>query len=107
MTYKDKVIRKYYDDLVNNLAALDAIQIQKDTKFIEESLQEVISVQHELHRISSQPDASKVLINSTENRMKELIGGVEEKRSQLAQIINRRVEYLKSFPDINELLKEE
>lgn len=51
MTYKDKVIRKYYDDLVNNLAALDAIQIQKDTKFIEESLQEVISVQRYLAKL--------------------------------------------------------
>jgi hypothetical protein len=104
--YKETVIRNYYNNLQNHLAAIDALEIKDAMKFIEESLTEIQSVQLNVGKLKSNPESSEVLITAEMNRMNNLVNDIGEKRQQLSNVITKRIEFLKSFPDIEELLKD-
>lgn len=104
--YKETVIRNYYNNLQNHLAAIDALEIKDAMKFIEESLVEIQSVSQELERIEKSANISPMLKESTHLRLKQLLEDVEIKRLQLSQVVTKRIEFLKSFPDIEELLND-
>ena len=110
--YKSKAIQKYYDNLVNNLAALDAREIQEGMKFIEECLWRVRELTpriDELKRQRKDKTVDAALERGIETLQKQLtdeIDAADLKRKQVSEVITKRIEYLQSFPDIDELLKD-
>ncbi len=111
-SYKSKAIQKYYDNLVNNLAALDAREIQEGMKFIEDCLWRVreltarlkeLEVQkaNEVHNATLERD-----IATMQKQLTDEIDAADQKRKQVSEVITKRIEYLQSFPDIDELLKD-
>lgn len=116
-SYKEAAIRKYYDFLVDNLAAMDARHILEDVALIEKEKENIQAIEDKAAKADSilSPDSTASIsekrhfenfMATKERQIQDHRDNIQEIEERIESLVEKRVQLIKSLPNIEELIKD-